>query len=80
MSDLIMKHKHFRHQLVQEIFDKIDKDGGGDIDADELRETLHKFDQKITANDITTIIKEVGRGKTVINREDFHEFVERYLG
>jgi len=80
MSDLIMKHKHFRHQLVQEIFDKIDVDGGGDIDADELKATLHKFDQKITANDISTIIKEVGRGKTVINKEDFHEFVEKYLG
>ncbi|GAB5361444.1 hypothetical protein AAMO2058_000713700 [Amorphochlora amoebiformis] len=80
MSDLVMKDKHLRHHLVRNIFDKMDEDKSGFIDADELHDMLTKFDSKITNHDITIIIKEVGKGKTVIDFEDFHEFVEKNIG
>eukprot|EP00467_Chlorarachnion_reptans_P017016 CAMPEP_0114520386 /NCGR_PEP_ID=MMETSP0109-20121206/19547_1 /TAXON_ID=29199 /ORGANISM="Chlorarachnion reptans, Strain CCCM449" /LENGTH=180 /DNA_ID=CAMNT_0001701265 /DNA_START=569 /DNA_END=1111 /DNA_ORIENTATION=- len=58
MSDMVMRHEHFRHTLIKQIFDKLDIDNSGSIDADELKAMLSKFDDKVTNNDITTIMKD----------------------
>ncbi|XP_074503012.1 calmodulin-alpha-like isoform X1 [Sebastes fasciatus] len=44
---------------IKEAFDIIDKDGSGYICADELRQMMSKFGEKVTAEKVDKIIKDV---------------------
>ena len=64
------------HEKVDHVFDQIDSDGSGEIDADELDEALERMGFKLTRMDIVTMIAVVDENSDgVVDREEFHTLV-----
>lgn len=63
-------------EKVDHVFDQIDSDGSGEIDADELKEALEKMGIKLTRKNIVTMIAVVDENSDgVVDREEFHTLV-----
>lgn len=61
---------------IDSVFDQIDADGSGEIDADELKEALEKMGIKLTKKNVVTMIGVVDEnGDGVVDREEFHTLV-----
>ena len=56
----------------RQVFDMVDKDGGGSIDAEELFNSMKDFDCNLTIDEITEILEELDRdGNGEIDFEEF---------
>ncbi|KAL7550917.1 hypothetical protein ACHAWF_014119 [Thalassiosira exigua] len=63
-------------EQVDCVFDKIDADGSGEIDADELKVALEEMGIKLTKKNIELMIAVVDEnGDGVVDREEFHTLV-----
>lgn len=61
---------------IDSVFNQIDADGSGEIDADELKEALDKMGIKLTKKNVVTMIGVVDEnGDGVVDREEFHTLV-----
>ncbi|KAL7541295.1 hypothetical protein ACHAXR_012038 [Thalassiosira sp. AJA248-18] len=61
---------------VDNVFDEIDSDGSGEIDADELKEALEKMGIKLTKKNVETMIAVIDEnGDGVVDRHEFHTLV-----
>jgi len=62
---------------INAVFDSIDTDGSGTIDADELFESLTKLNMKVSKQAMQNMIEVVDEnGDGVIDREEFHALVQ----
>jgi len=61
---------------VDDVFDGIDADGSGEIDADELKKALDHMGIKLTRKAVAAMISVVDEnGDGVVDREEFHALV-----
>ena len=64
------------YDQVDAVFDQIDVDNSGVIDADELKLALEKMGMKLTKGNVEAMIRVVDdNGDGVIDREEFHTLV-----
>ena len=64
------------YDQVDAVFDQIDVDNSGEIDADELKLALEKMGMKLTKGNVEAMIRVVDdNGDGVIDREEFHTLV-----
>lgn len=63
--------------LYENIFRMIDKDGGGDLDADELKRALASMGEKLTDADVRDIINEIDdNGDGTVDMGEFMNLIE----
>lgn len=63
-------------QQVDDVFDQIDADRSGEIDADELQGALEKMGIKLTKKNVMTMIAVIDEnGDGVVDRSEFHTLV-----
>lgn len=63
-------------EQIDHVFNEIDKDGSGTIDADELKEALGKMGMKLTRSNVISMIAVVDdNGDGVVDRLEFHTLV-----
>ena len=61
---------------IDQVFDEIDADGSGEIDADELKLALEKMGIKLTKKNVETMIRVVDdNGDGVVDRSEFRTLV-----
>lgn len=64
------------HELVESIFEVLDRDGSGSVSAEELRQTLTTLGEDLSTDDIVSIIAEVDAdGDGNIDREEFEKMI-----
>lgn len=64
-------------KLYENIFRMIDKDGGGDLDSDELKRALASMGEKLTDADVKDIIQEIDdNGDGTVNMNEFMTLIE----
>ena len=62
----------------RQVFDMVDKDGGGSIDAEELFNSMKDLDCNLTIDEITEILEELDRDGN--GEIDFEEFLYLMTG
>eukprot|EP00571_Detonula_confervacea_P002401 CAMPEP_0172313388 /NCGR_PEP_ID=MMETSP1058-20130122/20144_1 /TAXON_ID=83371 /ORGANISM="Detonula confervacea, Strain CCMP 353" /LENGTH=554 /DNA_ID=CAMNT_0013027033 /DNA_START=179 /DNA_END=1843 /DNA_ORIENTATION=- len=63
-------------EQIDHVFDEIDQDGSGEIDADELKDALEKMGIKLTRKNVASMIDVVDdNGDGVVDRQEFHTLV-----
>lgn len=62
----------------RQVFDMVDKDGGGSIDAEELFNSMKDLDCNLTIDEITDILEELDRDGN--GEIDFEEFLYLMTG
>jgi len=68
--------KAMTHSQIDHVFDEIDNDGSGTIDATELMQALNKMGMKLTRQNVEAMMRVVDdNGDGVIDREEFHTLV-----
>lgn len=64
------------HSQIDHVFDEIDDDGSGTIDANELMQALNKMGMKLTRQNVEAMMRVVDdNGDGDIDREEFHTLV-----
>jgi len=64
-KDIFAKLSNREIEFYREVFEKIDEDGSGQIDEDELKIALQELGQKADADTVAAMVGEVGRGGQV---------------
>eukprot|EP00581_Thalassiosira_minuscula_P017864 CAMPEP_0183726730 /NCGR_PEP_ID=MMETSP0737-20130205/24049_1 /TAXON_ID=385413 /ORGANISM="Thalassiosira miniscula, Strain CCMP1093" /LENGTH=557 /DNA_ID=CAMNT_0025958161 /DNA_START=272 /DNA_END=1945 /DNA_ORIENTATION=- len=65
------------YEQIDHVFDQIDDDRSGEIDADELKLALEKMGIKLTKKNVKMMINVVDdNGDGVVDREEFHTLVQ----
>jgi len=66
-----------KKQLYANIFNMIDKDGGGDLDADELKKALASMGENLTLAEVKDIIDEIDEDNSgTVDIDEFMMLVE----
>ena len=69
--------KAMTHSQIDHVFDEIDDDGSGTIDANELMQALNKMGMKMTTRNVEAMMRVVDdNGDGVIDREEFFTLVK----